>query len=267
MGDMPIEPSGGVMFTLLTPFIVLIERRRLARRLLAAMTALAVAATGLAPTLAHARKPGGLVGGFDRVHKVARDLGDELEETAMPKRSWSRHVGGQKMVQAVIVSDSDDPEMGTLRSHVEKSGGRVLAVHGLVRAMTVEMPARQIRVLAKRSEVVSISPNRETQRSASTLESITGALTSKVRGSSTKTSYSGLDGSGVGIAILDSGVMREHWAFADAYAGYRVKCHVNMLNTSLANWTGSSASYSLTPGSAALSSYEAAIDNQWSDMQ
>ena len=155
------------MFTSLTRFVVLIERRRLALRLLAAITALAIGASGFAPTLAHARK--GPVGGFDRAHKVARDLGDELEEHTMPKRRWSRHVGGHKTVQAVIVSDAKDPEMGALRAHIERLGGSVLAVHGLVRAMTVQIKARHVRQLARRDDVVSISPNRETRRSASTL--------------------------------------------------------------------------------------------------
>jgi serine protease AprX len=135
------------MFSLLTPYIVLIERRRLARRLLAAIAAIAVAASGFAPTLAHARK-NAVERGFDRVHKVARDLGDELDERASPKRKWSRKVGGSKVVQAVIVSDSPDPTMADLRAHVEQLGGSVLAVHGLVHAMTVQVPARHVRTLA-----------------------------------------------------------------------------------------------------------------------
>src|SRR5882672_1875691 len=109
------------MFTLLTPFIVLIERRRLARRLLAALTAFAVAAAGFTPLAAHARKSG-----YDRAHKVAHDLGSELEETAMPTHRWSRKAGGVKTVQAVIVSDAADPQLGALRAHVEQLGGSVL---------------------------------------------------------------------------------------------------------------------------------------------
>src|SRR5688572_13696531 len=253
------------MFTLLTSFIVLIERRRLARRLLAAISAVAIAASGFAPTLAHARKSA-FERGFDRVHKVARDLGDELDERAMPKHNWSRKVGGAKVVQAVIVSDSPDPTMSALGAHVEQLGGSVIAVHGLVHAMTVQIPARHVRTLAKRDDVISISPNRETQRTASTLESITGALTPRVRATSSKTSYAGLDGSGVGIAILDSGVMREHWAFADANAGYRVKRHVNMLGSAASNWTAGTA-VSPVPNSSALANYEAAIENGYSDMQ
>ena len=34
-----------------------------------------------------------------------------------------------------------------------------------------------------------------------------------MRTSSTKTSYSGLDGTGIGIAVLDSGVMKAHEDF------------------------------------------------------
>ena len=123
--------------------------------------------------------------------------------------------------------------MRNLRAYVKSIGGAVHAVHPAVHAMTVQVKASNVAALAQRSDVVSVSPNRETQRTLSTLETITGALTSNVRTESTKTSYTGLGGTGVGIAVLDSGVMREHWAFADATAGYRVKRNVNMLNASL----------------------------------
>ena len=43
----------------------------------------------------------------------------------------------------------------------------------------------------------------------------------------------GLDGSGVGIAILDSGVMRSHRDFSNAASA---SSGVSMLNSSLANW-------------------------------
>ena len=162
------------MFPLLTSFIVLIERRRLPRRLLAALTAMAVAAAGFAPTMAHARKA---TAGFDRVHKVARDLDDELDEAAHSQRRWARKVGGVKMVQAVIVSDSTDPQLSSLRTQVEQLGGSVLAVHSLLHAMTVQIKARYIKTLAQRDDVVSVSPNRDTHRTASTLEATTGCAT------------------------------------------------------------------------------------------
>lgn len=153
------------MFTLHVPFIILIERRRLARRLVALGTALAMALAGFAPAAAHARWPGGH---FDRANKVAADLHSELDETQAPKRRWARKGGAFKMVEVVIVSDSKDPEMRELRAAVEQLGGRVVAVHGAVQAMTVQLKARHVRPLSRRDDVVSISPNRDTVLTKST---------------------------------------------------------------------------------------------------
>jgi len=123
----------------------------------------------------------------------------------------------------------------------------------------VSVPVAEV---AARSDVTFVAPNRETKRTASTLEAITGATTSPVRTSSTKTTYSGLDGTGIGIAIVDSGVMKNHKAFDNAAGASRVVKSVQTLTTTLANWTdAASTSSSLQPGSAALAQYEAAIDN------
>ena len=193
---------------LLTPFIALIERRRL-RNAVAVSIAILVASLGLKPV--HARPFAG------HSHtRVANDLRDELSEIRAPKARWARDVHGVRHIQAVIVSDSLDPEMTDLRAHVLRIGGAVHAVHPAARAITVQIRASQVEALSQRADVVSVSPNRTTQRTASTLESITGALAANVRTNSTRTSYSGLDGSGIGVAVLDSGVMRSHELFYDA---------------------------------------------------
>ncbi len=108
--------------------------------------------------------------------------------------------------------------------------------------------------------MVNVSPNRETPSTASTIELITGTLTGNVRTHGSSTSYNGLDGTGIGIAILDSGVMKSHNAFKNSGGASRVQRNVNMLNATVANWiTGVNGATSLAPGSAALNSYEAAI--------
>ena len=242
---------------LLIPYIILIERRRLRRWVGVMLTCLAVLLAGLGLQTAHAKPHDG-----EKHAKVARDLDDELVETRSPRAKWARDVNGVRHIQAIVVSDSIDPQMTDLRAYVLGIGGSVHAVHPAVHAITVQIKASKVRELSERSDVVSVSPNRATQRTASTLEATTGALTNNVRTGSTKTSYTGLDGTGVGIAVLDSGVMKEHWAFADANAGYRVKRNVNMLNASLASWTTGSGSMTLpAPGSTALSSFESTIAN------
>ena len=243
---------------ILMPYIILIERRRLRRAFTLVLTCLALLFSSLGLQTAHA-KPFGQ----DKRAKVARDLDDEIGQSRSPRARWARDLNGVRHIQAIVVSDSTDPAMTDLRNHVTRTGGTVQAVHSAMRALTVQIKANQVRALAERDDVVSVSPNRATQRTASTLETITGSLTANVRATSTKTTYTGLDGTGIGIAVLDSGVMREHWAFADANAGYRVKRNVNMLNTTLADWTsGSAGATSLTPGSTALATYEAALANE-----
>jgi len=212
-------------------FTALIERRRLPRAAVAAATAVAVVLSGFAPAASDAAPPAHKPG------KVARDLEAEVTRAGPPKARWARDINGVRHIQAVVVSNSADPEMASLRSMVQAIGGSVHAAHPWMGALTVQIPANQIQTLAQRSDVVSVTPNRVTRRTASTLESITGALASNVRTGSTKTRYSGLDGTNIGIAVLDSGVMKAHEAFFNGSGVTRVKKNVNMLNGTLANWT------------------------------
>ena len=241
---------------LLTPFIVLIESRRVHRATVATLTSLALLFTGPGLTTANAQSVGG-----HKHSKVARDLDDEVTQKGAPKARWARDVDGVRHVQAIVVTTSTDPQMADLRAYVLSVGGSVHAMHPAVHAMTVQIKASLVDALSQRPDVVSVSPNRATQRTASTLESITGALTSNVRPTSTKTSYTGVDGSGIGIAVLDSGVMRIHETFLNSnLTASRVMRDVNMLSNSLANWTtGTSGGNSLQPGSSALTTYENAI--------
>ncbi len=242
---------------LLTAFIVLIERRRQYRKAVAIFVSLALLLTGPGLSTAQAQSAGGT-----KHSKVARDLDDEATQTGTSKAKWARDVHGVRHVQAIVVTNSTDPQMSDLRAYVLSIGGSVHAVHPAVHAMTVQIKASRVQALSQRGDVVSVSPNRVTQRTASTLESITGALTSTVRTYSSKTAYTGLDGNGIGIAILDSGIMRLHDTFADPFCDgcIRVKANVNMLNASLANWsTAGGGATSLVPGSTALATYDAAI--------
>ncbi len=249
---------------LLTEFTVLIERAALRHRLRALalrVLALAIAAAAIASG-AQAQVA------FDVAdRKLARELRETLHAPRTPSVRWARDVRGVRHVQAVVVTDGADPTMSALREYVLRSGGSVHAVFPALNALTVQVRANQLQALARRSEVVSVSPNREVRRTASVLEAVSGALESNVRSNSTKTSYTGYDGTGIGIAVLDSGVMRTHKAFLNGIGVGRVKKSVTMLNTALANWTtGVEGATSLVPGSAALLAYELQINNELNSM-
>ena len=176
---------------LISRFIVLIERRRLLKAAVATVTSIALLLSGLGLSAAHAAP------GNRSAHKLSRDLQSTIDAGSTPKARWARDKGGQRMVQAVFVSGDSDPAMTGLQAEIKSAGGSVDASFPGLRMLTATLPASRVNKIAARADVKFIAPNRETKRSASTLETITGATTTGVRTSSTKTSYSGLDGTGI----------------------------------------------------------------------
>src|SRR3989442_324395 len=236
-----------------TRFIVSIDRYGIYRRFARVVAGALVAVTALATAPAQ--------GG-----ELAKDLLEAIHAPTTPALKWTRDVNGRRFVQALVLSDSDDPELTDLRAFVVQAGGAVLKHHSATHALTVNVPTSVLHALARRADVVSVAPNRSTHRTASTLETITGTLTSNVRTNSTKTSYSGLDGTGIGIAVVDSGVMKAHDAFLNGLGQKRVQRNVSMLKQTLANWTtGVDSTTSPMPGSFAQIQYENSIanDNNW----
>ena len=243
----------------LTNFTVLIERRAL--KYLAKLTTVVVMILSLLTGQLAIAAPGSGQG-QGAAKKVSSDLQDAIDAGATPSKRWAKEHRGQRMVQVVFVSGDADQDMTELRKEIKRAGGTVDATMPGLRMLTATLPARRVAKVAERSDVRFVAPNRETRRTASTLEAITGATTNGVRTNSTKTSYRGLDGTGIGIAVVDSGVMRSHKAFQNAAGTTRVVKNVQFMTTALADWTnGYDASTSLQPGSAALAAYEAAIDN------
>ena len=194
--------------------------------------------------------------------KIARDLAAGLVETGKAKASWMRDLNGVRHVQVIIVSNSTDPAMTELRAAVLRTGGAIHAVHPRLRALTVQVRAAMCVALAQRSDVASVSPNRVTRRTASTLEPITGT---PHRQRAHRQPQEQLPRPGRqrhrhrGARLgRDEGAR----AFADATAPRASRRNVDMRNASAANWTGgTSGSTSFAPGSAALAGYEAAIAN------
>ena len=127
-----------------------------------------------------------------------------------PKLSWAKDIAGLRFVKALVVSSSTDPDLTALRGDVLAKGGSVYFRYVSVAALSVMLPANRVAEIAARTDVQSISPNRLTARTASALEYTTGTIDADVRTYSSSTSYSGLDGTGIGIAVLDSGIDKVH---------------------------------------------------------
>ncbi|HSW03310.1 S8 family serine peptidase, partial [Aquabacterium sp.] len=187
----------------LARFVVLIESRML-RTAFAALAIVGLLAALWGPQAARAQ------GAASR--KIAVDLRDALQAAATPKNNWSRDLAAGRYVRALVVSNATDPELTELRAHVLAVGGSVYYRYLSVSALSVLLPANRVAEIAQRADVQSISPNRLTRRTASALALATGASEVQAGGRGS----SGLDGSGIGIAVLDSGVAWNHDNFLDA---------------------------------------------------
>ena len=249
----PSRAQAGVL-----PFMVLIERRAqpLRQRLLAALllaTMVLSALLGFGPAQAQTAQD-----------KVALDLRNVIASPTTPQLNWVKDLSGQRYVKALIVSNSSDPDLVALRGAVMSAGGSVYLRFVSVRALSVMMPASQVYNLAARSDVQGISPNRLTARTASHLEFATGTMNQRTYSGA---NWTGLDGRGIGVAVLDSGILEQHknMMAADGKTT-RVKRAVNFQRVGDAtalgvkDWTpGIDSSASLYPGSKTMASYESNI--------
>ena len=194
--------------------------------------------------------------------KIAADLRVVINSQPSKNINWLKKDKGEWKAKVLVVSsDASDPELKLLRQAVTGMGGSVIYRYVSVPAISVVLPLQSVRTLAARSDVSTISPNRMTAKTDSFIEKITGALSTRV----TTPTQRGVDGSGVGIAVLDSGVMRNHVDMLDASGTTRVVQSLNFLDADAAQsgvagkkgWGVSGADYStdLYPGSKNLDAY------------
>ncbi|MGH9962148.1 MAG: S8 family serine peptidase, partial [Pyrinomonadaceae bacterium] len=115
----------------------------------------------------------------------------------------------------VIVQPKNAPD-SSLDSAVESLGGRDIKRFRNFPIRVLTLPAHAAAVLAARHDVAYVSVDREI-RTFGHLSHTTGA--DQIRSSTTSGS---LDGTGIGIAVLDSGIDTTHKAFLDKSNNIRV---------------------------------------------
>ena len=109
---------------------------RFRRRTTALLAGLALLASNLGLQTAQAQPAQG-----GRPYRIAADLHAEANRSGPPMAKWARDLSGVRHVQAIVVSNSKDPELIELRKFVLKHGGSVLVRHTGIKALTVMVKA------------------------------------------------------------------------------------------------------------------------------
>ena len=109
-------------------------------------------------------------------------------------------------IRLVVSLDGADPLF--VANRVEELGGVVRKYFRHVDHMLVELPLESVGALSEVEGIDYIAPDREVGGVASQLETTTGASLAYSLGGMTTTS--GLDGSGITVAVLDSGIDPNH---------------------------------------------------------
>src|SRR6185437_7439996 len=162
--------------------------------------------------------------------KLAPDLQQALTAASVANLAWAKDTASGRMVKVLVIGFSTvDPDLTGLRSAIVSAGGSVYYKFISVNAVYALLPASRVVTIAQRSDVESISPNRLTVRTRSLVQSVSGSYESNGAGAVVTP---GVDGTGVGIAFLDSGIMATHKAFLGAGGASRVKRSVDMMNDS-----------------------------------
>jgi hypothetical protein len=144
-------------------------------------------------------------------NKVSADLQQIVYGGSISGLSWARDTSAGRMVKALVIAKPGvDPDLTALRAAVVGAGGTVYYRYISVNGVLAMLPVSRVMDIAARSDVDSVSPNRLTARTQTSLLEKSIGVT-ELRGTGNALD---VDGTGVGIAFLDSGIMASHKAFA-----------------------------------------------------
>jgi subtilisin family serine protease len=111
-----------------------------------------------------------------------------------------------------VLIQTAGPVQTSLITAITLQGGTVVRQFSSINGLLAELPKNRLLTIAGRADVERMSADHLAQQSASHLEVVTGASLVRTYNSLYQ-KYTGLDGNGVGIAILDSGIYAGHSEF------------------------------------------------------
>jgi serine protease AprX len=203
--------------------------------------------------------------------KIAPDLLQAMTAATVDRKSnWIREDRGVRMIKALVMSNSSDVELTSLRAEILSAGGSVYYRYVSVTGLSVMLPASKMAQIARRADVVSLSANRLTSKTDSFIQTVTGS------GAANRAKGNKLDGRGVGIAVLDSGVMADHHSFDSNRADFAQRVIKSVDFTlvgdaqisGVRDWkAGIDGSMAIVPESYAQWQFENKINSDYADFQ
>src|SRR5262245_40997440 len=168
-----------------------------------------------------------LIGGYFLSPPAARRAlaGTPVKASHISKLSDDLQAAIQKSPQGLIpvVISSPSKPSNSLWSAIINSGGKNQRNFNRVPQLAVKLPGFVVNALATRPDVLHISLDRPTQMTGH-LETTTGAQNAR---NNTSPGTGQIDGEGIGIAILDSGIDADHHSFGAPGQGWRVIASVD----------------------------------------
>ena len=135
---------------------------------------------------------------------------------------------GKKRVDVIL--QAKDAENPSLRAIMAENGVRLQDRIGDTDTLVVSLPLGAVEALAQSGLVNHLSPDRQTLKLGHVENTIGATLTRAQAALGTRPAYT-LDGTGIGIAIVDSGVMAGHKAFKNNGGTSRLLYSQNFVTT------------------------------------
>jgi serine protease AprX len=145
------------------------------------------------------------------------DRGKRSSKVSSDLNAKSGRKGSEKVS---IILQLDGKPTGRLNALLNRNGVHVNGQFDGLGMLAVELPADVIEELASFDEVSYVSSDSEVLSLGSHISTTTGAEAVRQQVSAAGTSYV-LDGTGIGIAFLDSGIYSSHKSFTGRIAGSR----------------------------------------------
>ena len=153
-----------------------------------------------------------LLAGILVTERVRAQSGGHQDEGSKTSSDLLDRAGGPQRDAALkVILQLKGPMSGELRAFLNQRGVHVKSNFKNLNAQSVDMPASVLNAIANFDEVVFMSSDRQSA-SLGHLSATTGA--DAVR-TTNGIKVSGLDGTGIGIAFLDSGIYGNHTDFQD----------------------------------------------------